>query len=74
MRMETVRKRSRGSQQRYHRVMEIVATAGVLVDLFELEAIAGLALLMTVVVVLVWAFLDEHHHDGIRTAVVGRRR
>jgi predicted benzoate:H+ symporter BenE len=53
--------------------MEINAIGSVLIDLFELEAVVGLALLAVVIGVLAHAFLDEHHRDGFRPHVGSRR-
>jgi hypothetical protein len=47
-------------------VMEINAIGGVLIDLFEVEAAAGLALLAIVFGVLAHGLFDQHHRDGKR--------
>lgn len=53
--------------------MEINATGSALVDLFELEAVVGLALLAVVIGVLAHALLDEHDRDGFRPHVGSQR-
>jgi hypothetical protein len=56
-------------EPRYHVVMEINAIGSVLVDLFEVGAVLGLALLAVVIGVLAHAVLDEHRRDGFRSHV-----
>ena len=53
--------------------MDFNAIGSVLIDLFELEAVVGLALLAVVIGVLAHALFDEHHRDGIRPHVGSHR-
>ena len=46
-------------------IMETSVMGSVLLDIFELEAVAGLSLLAIVIVVLVRALFDERHRDGV---------
>ena len=49
-------------------VMEIDTIGNVLVDVFELEAVVGLALLAIVVVMLVRSVVEEQHRAYLRAS------
>jgi len=52
---------------RYHRVMDFDTNASVIIEVFAVQAILGLALFALVIAVLVRAFISEHHRGEQRS-------